>query len=361
MKLTMKRTLALVMALMLALPTFVLADDAAVELEANGQATINGLALEEDPVLDGDMALTLDGLSLDLDGLQTPTEGQGQPGQPSEGGEVSVEGGEVEQPGASEDGAPEETPVELEDGARAMDESIPEAQPLMPPDYAVDVALEGENVTDPAMMANDGESQWQELVNAFNNNSEFTLNKSYTASESDERLISASAFTLNLNNYTIDRKRSEAKNEGNVIYTSENLTINGPGKITGGKTVSQKGGNYGGGGIAVSGNKTLTLNEGVEITGNHAYSDGSWGCGGGVYLGESGSSVNKNKLKMNNTSAIKSNTAHVFGGGVFLAEYAELEMKDDASISGNEAAEGGGGRRRVCWRYLYHDRRHNQR
>ena len=352
MKHTMRRTLALVMALMLALPTFVLADDAAVELEANGQATINGLALEEDPVLDGDLALTLDGLSLDLDGLQTPTEGQGQAGQPSEGGEVSVEGvdgGAAEQPGASEAGAPEETPVELEDGARTMDESIPDAQPLMPPDYAVDVALEGENVTDPAMMANDGEpTPWKKLRAKFDG-TENTIDLfelgDCIASEGDTRLLRASngPLELYLGGKTINRNLKKAKTQGNVIYTTEDLSIRGPGTIKGGNSETQITSIDGyGGGIAVSGNKTLIL-EDVVITENQSTVVTSpWGCGGGVYLGKSDSESKPNKLIMYYGSKIESNTSVGYGGGVFLDDYAELEMYQGAFISDNEALAGGG-------------------
>ena len=108
MKSTMRKTLALILALMMALPTFVLADDAAVMLDANGQTMANELALDDDLALDGD--LVLDGLSLELTQPQAPTgDLELSPQGPAEGGD----GGAAGQPGASEAGAPEETPVEL--------------------------------------------------------------------------------------------------------------------------------------------------------------------------------------------------------------------------------------------------------
>ena len=353
MKHTMRRTLALVMTLMLALPTFVFADDASVELEANGQATINGLALEEDPVLDGDMALTLDGLSLDLDGLQTPTEGQGQAEQPSEGGEVSVEGvegGTVEQPGASEDGAPEETPVELEDGARAMDESIPEAQPLMPPDYAVDAALEGENVTDPALAANDDASTcvvstWKELSENWwkSNVTEITLGANCEKSPADNDKLLRNTFqplTLNLKNYTIWRKdldQSASEQLGYVIDTQGDLTINGPGTIKGGNNAN------GGGGIIVGHSDCIAVMNDGTITDNKSSGNSDLvggGVGGGVDI-ESGSFTMTGGTIKDNSAVNNGN-----GGGVYINDGSQDSgsfTMTGGAIKGNFADGNGGG------------------
>ena len=348
MRFTVKRTLALVLALMLAMPTFVLADGVAVAQGANGQITANEPVLNDSPVPDDSLLpdddllldgnLVLDGLSLELPQPEDPS------GDLELGPQDPAEGGAGEQPDAQEVGAPGEPPLELGDDAQGIGDEIPVAQPLMPPNDVLEATMEVENVTEPAMAANDGEkTPWQKLAEDFQSKSAITLTADCIASESDTRLISATSgsFELNLGNNTINRNLNASKEEGNVIKTQVDMTVNGPGKITGGKTKGNNGGIYGGGGIAVDGASTLTLDSGVEITGNLADSSGSYGCGGGVYLGESNSSVSKYKLIMWN-SAIKSNTAEPFGGGVYLEDYAELEMNNGAIISDNNAQEGGG-------------------
>ncbi|MBQ6347687.1 MAG: right-handed parallel beta-helix repeat-containing protein, partial [Clostridia bacterium] len=348
MRFTMKRTLALVLALMLAMPTFVLADGVAVAQDANGQITANEPVLNDSPVPDDSLLpdddLLLDG-NLVLDGLSLELP---QPEDPSSdlelGPQDPAEGGAGEQPDAQEVGAPGEPPLELGDDAQGIGDEIPVAQPLMPPDDVLEATMEVENVTDPAMAANDGEkTPWQQLAEDFQSKNAITLTADCIASESDTRLISATSgsFALNLGNNTINRNLNASKEEGNVIKTQVDMTVNGPGKITGGKTKGNNGGIYGGGGIAVDGASTLSLAGGAEITGNLADSAGSHGCGGGVYLRESDSATDKNRLIMNN-SAILSNTAAGFGGGVYLEDYAELEMNNGAIISDNNAQEGGG-------------------
>ena len=347
MRFTMKRTLALVLALMLAMPTFVLADGVAVAQDANGQITANEPVLNDSPVPDDSLLpdddLLLDG-NLVLDGLSLELP---QPEDPSSdlelGPQDPAEGGAGEQPDAQEVGAPGEPPLELGDDAQGIGDEIPVAQPLMPPDDVLEATMEVENVTDPAMAANDGEkTPWQQLAEDFQSKNAITLTADCIASESDTRLISATSgtFALNLGNNTINRNLNASKEEGNVIKTQVDMTVNGPGKITGGKTKGNNGGIYGGG-IAVDGASTLSLAGGAEITGNLADSAGSHGCGGGVYLRESDSATDKNRLIMNN-SAILSNTAAGFGGGVYLEDYAELEMNNGAIISDNNAQEGGG-------------------
>ncbi|MBQ3480064.1 MAG: Ig-like domain-containing protein [Clostridia bacterium] len=346
MRFTMKRTLALVLALMLAMPTFVLADGVAVAQDANGQITANEPVLNDSPVPDDSLLpdddllldgnLVLDGLSLELPQPEDPS------GDLALGPQDPAEGGAGEQPDAQEVGARGEPPLELGDDAQGIGDEIPVAQPLMPPDDVLEATMEVENVTDPAMAANDGEkTPWQQLAEDFQSKNAITLTADCIASESDTRLISATSgsFALNLGNNTINRNLNASKEEGNVIKTQVDMTVNGPGKITGGKTKGNNGGIYGGG-IAVDGSSTLSLAGGVEITGNLADSAGSHGCGGGVYLRESDSATDKNRLIMNN-SAILSNTAAGFGGGVYLEDYAELEMNNGAIISDNNAQEGG--------------------
>ena len=195
MKSTMRKTLALMMALMMALPTFVLADDTAVMLDANGQTMANELALDDDLALDGD--LVLDGLSLELTQPQAPTgDLELGPQDPAEGGD----GGAAEQPGASGAGAPEETPVELGDAAQSIEDEIPVAQPLTPPNYAVDAALEGENVTDPAMMANDDSAEsWDVLAVMFNTGNPITLEQDCKAPETSNTRLERTSDSLELN------------------------------------------------------------------------------------------------------------------------------------------------------------------
>ncbi len=343
---TMKRTLALVLALMLAMPTFVLADGEAMAQDANGQITANELVLNDSPALDDgllpdddlllDGDLVLDGLSPDLTQPEDPS------GDLELGSQDPAEGGAAKQPGASETGATGEPPLELGDDAQDVEEEIPVAQPLMPPDYVLDMAQDGENVTDPALAANDAvNSPWQQLADDFQSKNTITLTTDCIASEGDTRLISATSgsFALNLDGNTINRNLNASQADGNVIYSQVDLTINGSGKITGGKNGGNGVSNSFGGGIMVNGGHTLTLASNAVITGNLAAPGDSYGCGGGVYLEKSGSS-NPNKLIMRK-SAITLNNANI-GGGVCLSTCAQLEMNDDANIYDNQAGAGGG-------------------
>ena len=102
MRFTMKRTLALVLALMLAMPTFILADGEAMAQDANGQITANELVLNDSPALDDgllpdddlllDGDLVLDGLSPELTQPEDPT------GDLELGSQDPAEGGAGEQP-----------------------------------------------------------------------------------------------------------------------------------------------------------------------------------------------------------------------------------------------------------------------
>ena len=334
MGITMKKALALVMALLLALPGFVLAEDdaMAVELDAGLLASNDGLELA-----DG-LDLTLDGLSLDLVGGEGPLDGIELDITDPEGQEVEIEGGGEEEAGKPEASEAEEPEVEVEGDVEGAGETVPEAQPLLPPDWAVEGALEGE--TDEGMMANalDENSTWGDLNTEFHSYaSEITLNKDYIAGESDERLSQStpSALTLNLNNFTIDRNRSYSVGNGNVIYFEEDLTINGPGTIKGGNNEVY------GGGIGIDDGSTLTLNDGAVITGNRVVSTNAVGLGGGVYLAASDEKNLPNKLIMND-STISLNEA-TSGGGVDVDYFAEMEMNAGATISDNKANDSGGG------------------
>ena len=135
MRFTMKRTLALVLALMLAMPTFVLADGEAMTQDANGQITANELVLNDSPALDDgllpDDDLLLDG-DLVLDGLSTElTQPEDPSGDLELGSQDPAEGRAGEQPDASGAGAPGEPSLELGDDAQVIGEELPDPQPLM--------------------------------------------------------------------------------------------------------------------------------------------------------------------------------------------------------------------------------------
>lgn len=138
------------------------------------------------------------------------------------------------------------------DDWNGLEEEIPEAQPLMPPDWTIEAELEGENVTDPALAANalDENSTWANLGNEINSEDTVELDKSYIAGEGDTRLLKTTTrTTLDLNGYTIDRNLKSEQLDGGVIavcggeYSQLTIIDSGSnGKITGGNTNGAGGG-----------------------------------------------------------------------------------------------------------------------
>lgn len=159
------------------------------------------------------------------------------------------------------------------------------------------------------------------------------LDRSYTASVNDERLLirAGATVTIDLAGYTLNRNLSSKKSDGNVIEVFENATLTikdssatdsnpGTGKITGGYPGR-------GGGIYVNEKGMLKI-EGGTITGNH-----SSAAGGGIYL--------LGKLEMTGGRIID-NIAGESGGGIFAGAESTVSLKD-AAITGNSAEDNGGG------------------
>ncbi|MBQ6342357.1 MAG: InlB B-repeat-containing protein [Anaerolineaceae bacterium] len=166
--------------------------------------------------------------------------------------------------------------------------------------------------------------------------SSITLPGNATAGPDDQALTtkSGTAVTINLNGYTLDRGNPESSTsaggfivvkpvDGSVIVAQSNLTLTGPGTITGGN----KDGN--GGGIRVeSGN--LNIGKDVVITGNKAS-----GNGGGIYMNDTSGYLSLTKATVSGNSAGN-------GGGICL-DAASSASISGSTISGNTASDSGGG------------------
>ena len=339
MGITMKKALALVMALLLALPGFVFAEDDAATVELDGELLVSNDGLE---LADG-LDLVLDGLSLDLTGDEGPlgdieldiTEPEGQ--------EVEIEGGgegeEAGKPEASEAEGPE---VEVEGDVEGVGDNVPEAEPLLPPDWAVEGALEGE--TDAAMMANVDEhnTYWNEVKTKVADGENVALNTDCVAGYGDVSLLKATngARTLDLNGHYIDRARTKAEANGGVIAlaapTDEPLTIEvSPvgGHIQGGKTTGN------GGGIRLSqkddAGQEIGSGPGYLILKNGGVGYNTAANGGGAYL-STGSRFDMER------GLIAENTATDNGGGVYLSKGSQFSM-NATTIEYNTATNHGGG------------------
>ena len=135
--------------------------------------------------------------------------------------------------------------------------------------------------------------------------------------------VPAGAHTLDLNGFTITRTGATGADNSGLVMTVNNgvdLTVTGPGKITGGS-------GFHGGGIHVEGNSSLVLDN-CEISGNTGH------YGGGLYL-----SVGTITLK--NGAAVKNNTAtEGFGGSGIYAEGGGTLILEDATFTENAIRNG---------------------
>ncbi len=151
-------------------------------------------------------------------------------------------------------------------------------------------------------------SAWSSLQGMLNTGGTVTLNRDYTAAESDTALQipSGKTVTLDLNGHTIDRGFSindEGVENGNVITVNGNLTLKDSGSngtITGGNLFN--GNDSNGGGVIVNGTFTM---EGGKITGCVSAQSG-----GGVYVAGNGTFTMKG-------GAITDCFAVSDGGGVY--------------------------------------------
>ena len=162
-----------------------------------------------------------------------------------------------------------------------------------------------------------------------------TLPGNATAGPDDQALTTkpGTAVTINLNGFTLDRGNPDYStdfgggvvrtNDGSVIVAKSNLTLTGPGTITGGNI------NGNGGGIRVEAGN-LTVGEGVVISSNKAS-----GSGGGIYMNAAGSSLSLTIATVSGNSAGN-------GGGICL-DAASSASISGSTISGNTASDSGGG------------------
>ena len=195
------------------------------------------------------------------------------------------------------------------------------------------------------------DGRWQNLVNilaAAESGSTITLSNDYIADlasgDAALRIPASKTLTINLNNHTIDRNLSEAVILGQVIRieAGANLTINGPGTITGGYNLGSEG-DIDGGGIYNAG--TLTLNN-VTVTNNKCVKQSgveASGRGGGIYTGEGSSFIM-------NGGTISYNSAQGGGGGIFGNGAARFEItgtSDDYVYIYNNYSDSKGGGVRV--------------
>ena len=177
------------------------------------------------------------------------------------------------------------------------------------------------------------------LADASNGDRVITLNSDISPAESTDIYLEVKGnVVLNLNGHTIDRHLIDSVAKGQVfrVNSGANLTINGPGTITGGFNYAN-GSDIDGGGIYNMGH--LVLND-VTIDHNKCVKE-AWGStsnkgrGGGIYSG-SGSSL------VINGGSILSNTARGGGGGVY-SEGANPFTMTGVHVEGNESESKGGG------------------
>ena len=166
-------------------------------------------------------------------------------------------------------------------------------------------------------------STWDELKTAMETSGTITLTDNCTDPVKDNNsylsVPNTKTVNLDLNGKTIDRGLVDANDAGCVIYNNGTLTINGSGKITGGKN------NKNGGGINNSG--TLTIN-GCSIEDNSAK------LGGGIYFASSTAKVTING------GSITGNSSTNGGGGIYYylsssQNVYSLKISGKVTITGN--------------------------
>lgn len=216
--------------------------------------------------------------------------------------------------------------------------------------------------TEKVLMVIPADATWESLQGIINNDvtGEITLDKDYYARSSDHQAITISkSITIKLNNHKIDRHLLEAVEDGRVIRIIKNnssdvvnVTIEGPGTITGGYNVAKDGNTNpktnDGGGIYNEGN--LTLNK-VNVSGNHCVkkdenSTSATGRGGGIYSGQ-------NSTLHIYGCVIRDNSAQGGAGGVFadratsfiVGDYSDSKATVHTSIRSNTSKDKGGGLR----------------
>lgn len=188
-------------------------------------------------------------------------------------------------------------------------------------------------------------SDLQALIDAAPNNGTIELTRDYVATSKDAGALQINKnITIDLKGHTINRNLSEAQENGRVIEiaSGNNVTIIGPGTITGGykvaKNSSENPADNDGGGIYNLGNLIL---ENVTVTGNECIKkvldESATGRGGGIYCGSSGSFTMIG-------GEISENVAEGGGGGIFVDQTPKMYMMG-VTVSWNATKDKGAGMR----------------
>ena len=130
--------------------------------------------------------------------------------------------------------------------------------------------------------------------------------------------VSSGELKLDLNGYVLKRTGGTGDNNGHVIKVTSggNLTVTGPGKVTGGN-------GWSGGGIYVIDDSSLILDN-CEVSGNTGH------YGGGLYL-------NRGAVTIKEGTVVKENSASDgFGGSGIYAEGGGTLILEDSAFTNNE-------------------------
>ena len=171
----------------------------------------------------------------------------------------------------------------------------------------------------------DNTSYYSELSSAINAwTAGSTLRLMTDVTTSSTITVPSGEHTLDLNGYTITRTGATGKDNTGLAMTvgdGVNLTVTGPGKITGGS-------GFHGGGIHVEGNSSVVLDN-CEISGNTGH------YGGGLYL-------KNGTITMKNGTVVKENSASEgFGGSGIYAEGSGTLIMDGCTFTNNENRNNG--------------------
>ena len=167
---------------------------------------------------------------------------------------------------------------------------------------------------------------WSELQTAINqagSGQAIRLTANLNGSGKDYLNVQDKTITIDLNGYTIDRKRTSSDGDGHVFWVRNKSTLTitdsrGGGIITGGYATR-------GGGIHIDATSKCIINGG-SISGNKA-SDG-----GGIFV--------RGVLEMNGGS-IMNNEASSTGGGIYVEDTGTMQI-ENAEILLNKASDDGG-------------------
>ena len=170
---------------------------------------------------------------------------------------------------------------------------------------------------------------WEEMLNATEHGNNIILRKDLNClNQTRGRIMipGESNVTIDLNGFSIDRRLTEATQNGSVFYVGRNssltlLNSNGTGAITGGNTTGS------GGAIYVEGGGNLTLRN-VSFTNNTAQY-----FGGAIFL------ENKTNIIIENANFTDNQAAH-HGGAIYVEGFSDSSISN-VNFNDNEGYHGG--------------------